>query len=121
MKHCAARLKRPITLPRASARDFRIRCRRTRHTGPGPAPTGWKLKLRRVAEAYQSLRSYKGIHITYRVTPNVMQNIADIESHIVRNHIGKLQPPDEKVASRIDQDYRRYLARCRDWIRLYTD
>lgn len=50
-----------------------------------------------------------------------MQNIADIESHIGRNHIGKLQPPDEKVASRIDQDYRRYLARCRDWIRLYTD
>jgi hypothetical protein len=51
---------------------------------------GLEVEIRRVTEVYQSLRSYKGIHITYRVTPNVMQNIADIEGHIGRNYIGKL-------------------------------
>jgi hypothetical protein len=73
-----------------------------------------EVEVRQITEVYQSLRSYKGIRITYRVTPNVIQNIADIESHIGRGR-GQLQPADERV------DYRRYLSRCRDWIRLYTE
>jgi hypothetical protein len=81
-----------------------------------------EVEIRQITEVYQSLRSYKGIRITYRVTPNVMQNIADTESHIGRDHRqGQLQPSDEKIANAIDDSYRRYLSRCRDWIRLYTD
>jgi hypothetical protein len=79
-----------------------------------------EIDIRQITEVYQSLRSYKGIRITYRVTPNVIQNIADIESHIGRGR-GQLQPADKKIADEIDEEYRRYLSRCRDWIRLYTD
>jgi hypothetical protein len=79
-----------------------------------------EVEVRQITEVYQSLRSYKDIRITYRVTPNVIQNIADIESHIGRGR-GQLQPSDEKIANAIDDSYRRYLSRCRDWIRLYTD
>jgi hypothetical protein len=78
-----------------------------------------EVEIRRITEVYQSLRSYKGIHIAYRVTPNVMQNMADTESRIGQDS-GILQPADQQVANRIDDDYRRYLARCRDWIRLYA-
>lgn len=66
MKHCAARLKRPITLPRASARDFRILFAEL-FTLTWTGAEGLEVEIRRVTEVYQSLRSYKGIHITYRV------------------------------------------------------
>jgi hypothetical protein len=95
---------------------------------PEPVTLTWtganalEVEIRQITEVYQSLRSYKGIRITYRVTPNVMQNIANTENHIGRDHRqGQLQPRDEKIANAIDDSYRRYLSHCRDWIRLYTD
>jgi hypothetical protein len=78
-----------------------------------------EVEIRQIAEVYRSLRSYDRVRITYRVTPGVLQSIAEIESHIGQGN-KRLQPADEKVANKIDEDYRRYLSRCRDWIRLYA-
>ena len=102
----------------SSRRDLRIRLCRTRYAD---------LDRRRCArsrdtaghEVYRSLRFYDGVRITYRVTPDVIQSIKEIESHIGQGN-QRLRPADEKVADKIDEDDRRYLSRCRDWIRLYA-
>src|ERR1700679_543434 len=75
-----------------------------------------EVEIRQVTEVYRSLRFYDGVRITYRVTPDVIQSIKEIESHIGQGN-QRLRPADEKVADKIDEDDRRYLSRCRDWIR----
>lgn len=81
-----------------------------------------EIEIRQITEVYQSLRAYDGIRISYHVTPNVVESIVETESHIGKNHgEGQLQPADEKIAKELDEDYRRYLLRCRDWVRLYTE
>jgi hypothetical protein len=78
-----------------------------------------EVEIRQVTEVYRSLRSYDGVRITYRVTPDVIQGIKEIESHNGQGN-QRLQPANQKVADKIDEDYRRYLSRCKDWIRLYA-
>jgi len=77
------------------------------------------MEIRQITEVYRSLRSYDGIRITYRVTPGLIPSIADTESHIGHGR-GHLEPADERVAKKIDEEYRRYLSRFRDWIKLYA-
>jgi hypothetical protein len=90
-----------------------------------PATLTWvghdtlEVEIREITEVYRSLRSYDGIHITYSVTPKVIQSIGNIENHIGKGR-GHLEPADERVAKKIDEDYRRYLSRFRDWIQLYA-
>jgi hypothetical protein len=82
-------------------------------------PDALEIEIREIIEVHRSLRSYAGVRITYSVPPGVIQSITNTENHIGKGY-GHLEPADEEVAQKIDVDYRSYLSRFRDWIRLYA-
>jgi hypothetical protein len=83
------------------------------------SPSSINIEVPTVTEVTRSVRSYNGIAVTYSVPPLILQSIADIEGH--RGHgYESLAPADRKTSERVDEEYRQYLSRFRDWIRLHA-